>query len=91
MLHVRESRAGSASAGALAANREHPDTPVDVLQPQRRDLAGAQPEPVHQGEHRFVAQPGRAGWQRREQAGDLADAQRPGIVVPVGAATEPTQ
>jgi hypothetical protein len=46
--------------GSLAMHREQPGAPVDVLQPQRGDLPGAQPEPQHHHDHRVVATPGRA-------------------------------
>jgi hypothetical protein len=39
----------------LSADDQLPSTPIDVLQPQRGDLAGARPQPGEHGQDREVA------------------------------------
>jgi hypothetical protein len=58
------------STAALAAHGDLPGPPADVIQAQRGDLPGAQPEPGQQRQHREITAPGRgalvaAGQQRR--------------------------
>ena len=42
-------------AAALAAHEQQPAAPVDVIEPDRGDLAGAQPQPRQQQQDRVVA------------------------------------
>ena len=65
------------AAVTLAAHGELPGSPVDVVQAQRGDLAGTQPEPGHQGQHREVPPPGGgAAVAAGQQRGDLSGLQR---------------